>query len=316
MAFTSGYVVSCANTSEDYVNTSGVLVVLNPEDGAIVTTIELGGQPDSIAVSEDNNYAVIAIENERDEDLGDGEIPQAPAGFVVIVDTTDVDPNNWSISTVDVTGLDGVYEPSDPEPEFVAINSDNVAVVTMQENNAIVLIDLPTGTVLNSFSAGTVDLYNIDVDEEDHITFESVLTAVPREPDGVVWIGTQYFATADEGDMLGGSRGFTIFNVQGEVVYTSGSDMDHIAAKYGHYPENRSGNKGNEPENLVYGVFDGQELLFVNSERANLVFVYDVRDVYAPKFLQALPAGVGPEVSFIGVLVRESIFLTPRKCSG
>lgn len=290
-------------------------MVVNPEDGSIVTTIELGGQPDSIAVSEDNNYAVIAIENERDEDLGDGEIPQAPAGFVVIVDTTDVDPNNWSISTVDVTGLDGVYEPSDPEPEFVAINSDNVAVVTMQENNAIVLIDLPTGTVLNSFSAGTVDLYNIDVDEEDHITFESVLTAVPREPDGVVWIGTQYFATADEGDMLGGSRGFTIFNVQGEVVYTSGSDMDHIAAKYGHYPENRSGNKGNEPENIVYGVFDGEELLFVNSERANLVFVYDVRDVYAPKFLQALPAGVGPEVSFIGVLVRESIFLTPIKIS-
>jgi len=36
-------------------------------------------------------------------------------------------------------------------------------------------------------------------------------------------------------------------------------------------------------------------LLFVNSERASVVFVYDVADYTKPVFKQVLPAGVGPE---------------------
>ena len=36
------------------------------------------GQPDSIAVSPDGGFVAVAIENERDEDLGDGRVPQLP----------------------------------------------------------------------------------------------------------------------------------------------------------------------------------------------------------------------------------------------
>ena len=54
-------------------------------------------------------------------------------------------------------------------------------------------------------------LDDIDVDEEGVIDQSASLSAVPREPDAVTWIGTEYFATADEGDLDGGSRGFTIF---------------------------------------------------------------------------------------------------------
>jgi hypothetical protein len=35
---------------------------------------------------------------------------------------------------------------------------------------------------------------------------------VLREPGGVVWIDARYFATVDEGNLDGGSRGFTIFD--------------------------------------------------------------------------------------------------------
>jgi len=38
----------------------------------IVRAIPLAGQPDSVAVSPAGDYAAIVIENERDEDLGDG----------------------------------------------------------------------------------------------------------------------------------------------------------------------------------------------------------------------------------------------------
>jgi len=66
-----------------------------------------------------------------------------PAGFVVVVKTFgSTTLNDWEPNVVDVTGLDGVLFPEDPEPEFVSINSNNVAVITLQENNALVLIDL------------------------------------------------------------------------------------------------------------------------------------------------------------------------------
>ena len=118
---------------------------------------------------------------------------------------------------------------------------------------------------------------------------------VAREPDGVTWMGTEYFATADEGDLHGGSRGFTIFSRNGDIVYSSASELDHLAARIGHYPEGRSGNKGVEPENVFYGVFSGVPLLFVNLERASLIAVYDVTDPTTPKYRQVLPSSVGPE---------------------
>ena len=292
------YALVAVNTSADFINTSGQLVAVDistPAAPSITNTWDIGGQPDSIAVSPDGNYAVIAIENERDEDLGDGGLPQAPAGFVVVVDTSDADPNNWSTTQIDLTGLTGVTVPEDPEPEFVDISSNNIAAVTLQENNAIVLIDLTAGAVLRSFSAGTVDLTNIDTAEDSIIDQTASLDDVPREPDGITFIGTDFIATADEGDLDGGSRGFTIFDLDGNIVYTSGSEMDQIAAQLGHYPDERSENKGNEPENIEFASYDGTDYLFVNSERSSLIFIYDVSDPTQPTLQQVLPAGAGPE---------------------
>jgi hypothetical protein len=38
----------------------------------------------------------------------------------------------------------------------------------------------------------------IDIEEDGVITQDGSVT-VPREPDGITWIGTEYIATADEG---------------------------------------------------------------------------------------------------------------------
>jgi DNA-binding beta-propeller fold protein YncE len=62
------------------------LLVIDLSDKSVERTINLGGQPDSITVSRDGRYAAIAIENERDEDVNGGRMPQAPAGFLTIVD--------------------------------------------------------------------------------------------------------------------------------------------------------------------------------------------------------------------------------------
>ena len=71
--------------------------------------------------------------------------------------------------------------------------------------------------------------------------------------------------------------------------------MEHLVAAIGHYPEERSENKGNEPENVFVGEFAGEKLLFVNSERSSVVFVYEITNVSNPVLKQLLPAGVGPE---------------------
>lgn len=147
----------------------------------------------------------VAIENERDEDQDDGVIPQMPAGYLVVIDSSSTDPADWVLNNVNLTGLDGVeVAPSDPEPEYVSINSQNIAAITLQENNAIVTVDLATLTVINSFSCGTVDLESIDCIENQVIELNCSLDAVPREPDAIAWLNDTLVVTANEGDYIGG----------------------------------------------------------------------------------------------------------------
>nr|MBA3968430.1 alkaline phosphatase [Nitrospirales bacterium] len=287
------YALAVVNTSENFVNTSGVLQVINLNTRQIVRSITLGGQPDSIAISPDGRYAAIAIENERDEELGNGEPPQSPPGFVVIVDIKG-NPKHWTTRTVDLVGIPTLF-PTDPEPEFIDINQKNIAVVTLQENNHLVLIDLKTGKVINHWEAGTVDLTDIDTNENDLIELNSRLNNVHREPDAVKWVSKRKLATADEGDLFGGSRGFTIFDITGEVCFASDNSMEHLVARIGHYPEARSENKGNEPEGIEFGEYEKNDYLFVGSERSSVITVYRLRHDHRPEFVQVLPAGNGPE---------------------
>lgn len=289
------YALVAVNTSDDFINVNGELSIISIASRTVVHALNLGGQPDSIAISPDGSYAVIAIENERDEDLEEGEPPQLPAGEIILLELSG-EPQEWHITRMPLSGLADLF-PTDPEPEFVDINQANIAAITLQENNHIVLIDLATATVQNHFSAGYVDLTNIDTKEESPALIDPQynLTQVPREPDGIAWIDNQYFVTANEGDLNGGSRGFTVFDKGGNVVFDSGNDLDNLAMIFGHYPDSRSKNKGNEPENVEVGVYGGIRYLFVASERSNLIFVYDITDPAQPIFQQALPAAVAPE---------------------
>lgn len=164
VAMKDGLALVAVNTSVDFINTSGQLTVIDIATKKIIRSMDVGGQPDSVAVSPDGAYAAVVIENERDEDLGDGNPGQLPAGTFVIVDLSG-EPATWTTRTVDMTNIADKFG-ADPEPEYVDINSDNLAVVTLQENNYLVLVDLKTGTVTNDFSAGTVDLSDIDTKEE------------------------------------------------------------------------------------------------------------------------------------------------------
>ncbi|WP_019340179.1 esterase-like activity of phytase family protein [Stutzerimonas stutzeri] len=295
------FALVAVNTSLSFTQPDGVLAVFdirNPAQPKRVATLPMGGQPDSIAISPRGRYAAVAIENERDEELNDGLIPQLPAGFLRIVDLKG-QPSRWSTRDVSLTGLAEVA-PNDPEPEYVSINDQDVAAVTLQENNHIALVDLRRGRVLRHFSAGQVDLENVDTDENDRIEPVGVLKGKRREPDSIAWVGP-LLATANEGDYEdangeeGGSRSFTLFDYNGSVWHEAGALLEHALIRAGHYPESRSENKGIEPEGIASGSFRQQDFLFVGSERGNAVAVYDVARPWAPVLHQILPTGMGPE---------------------
>ena len=298
VAVSGPYALVTVNTSPDFVNPSGILVVVDIATQAIILTIDLGGQPESIAVSPDRRFAAVAIENRRDESLGDGTPPQAPPGFLVVIDTVGA-PAAWTTTPVDLSGLPFTRFPGDPEPKSVSINSFNLAVVSLQENNGIAVVDLETKMVIPTRNdAGGQNLDGIDTTEDGIVMQTESLVNVLREPDGITWIGDSPFvATADEGDLDGGSRGFTIFNMNnGRVAFITGNFLDQLVARLGHYTDTRSGNRGNEPENVVYGDFgDTGEFLFVGSERSGVVTVWEVSQRINPQYMQTLPAGVGPE---------------------
>jgi hypothetical protein len=282
------------NTSADYVNTSGSLVVVDVAARTIVAEHQLGGQPDSVTINRYGRYAAIAIENERDEDLAGGDLPQLPAGYLSIVDMVGA-PTAWTVRQVPLTGLAAIA-PEDPEPEYVDINPrGDLVAVTLQENNHIAVVDLKTGAVKNHFSAGTATVGPVDTLRDGIIDPAGTVTE-PREPDTVQWITNNDIAVANEGDLDGGSRNFTIFSPTGAVNHDSGNGFEMIGVRNGHYNDKRSNSKGVEPEGLEVGRYGKWPFLFVGSERGSYVGVYRAwGNGGTPQLGQVLPTGNRPE---------------------
>ncbi|WP_426241882.1 esterase-like activity of phytase family protein [Nocardioides sp. LHG3406-4] len=293
----------------DFANPSGRLDVFRLADRTRVASIDLGGQPDSIAISKDRAYAAIAMENQRDEDAAppggdDGDLPQLPAGFVQLVDLAGT-PGAWAAEPLLLTNPDGsalqslvdagLDTPVDPEPEYVAFNDDNQLALTLQENNGIAIIDVPTATITHVFSAGSPTITDVDTTDDGIFNPTDSVTG-PREPDAIAWVDGTHVATANEGDWKGGSRGWTVFDAtSGSVVWDAGSSFEDIATAHGLFNDDRADNKGAEPEGISVATIGGRRRAFIGSERSNFVAVYDLTDPADPRFEQVLPATNGPE---------------------
>lgn len=279
----------------------------------------LGGQPDSIAISPDGRYAAIAIENERDEDVDEGLMPQDPPGFLTIIDLVG-HPRHWRSRNVSMSGLAGRF-PNDPEPEFVDINEHNLAAVTLQENNHIVIVHLPSGRVLRHFPAGTVT-HAADLEDDGAINFDDLLMDARREPDAIHWAPGGLLVTANEGDYdldadFVGGRGFTIFAPWGQVLFDSGAEMEMELAAAGLYNDTRSPGKGSEPEGIEIAEYGHRTFLFVGMERAapGAVAVYRLDGAWGrPRFVQILETGNRPE----GLLAipQRDLFVTANEGDG
>ena len=185
------------------------------EDGTLTleALVETGAQPDMVTFAGDS---VVLTADEGEPREGYGENIADPKGSVTVVDveaqeSTVVDFSAFD-SQRDQLAEDGIVlkkgsAPSvDLEPEYIAV-SGGKAYVTLQENNAIAVLDIESQAFEGVYSAGFEDHSTtaIDLDKKDDAydpqTYESLLGI--RMPDGIAAFtveGTTYLVTANEGD--------------------------------------------------------------------------------------------------------------------
>ena len=185
------------------------------EDGTLTleALVETGAQPDMVTFAGDG---VVLTADEGEPREGYGENIADPKGSVTVVDveaqeSTVVDFSAFD-SQRDQLAEDGIVlkkgsAPSvDLEPEYIAV-SGGKAYVTLQENNAIAVLDIESQAFEGVYSAGFEDHSTtaIDLDKKDDAydpqTYESLLGI--RMPDGIAAFtveGTTYLVTANEGD--------------------------------------------------------------------------------------------------------------------
>ena len=203
--------------------------------------------------------------------------------------------------------------PDQVEPECAAFSPDGRrGFVTLQEHNAVLVLDLERAAVERVFGLGLSE-HAADLADDGRADFSAELLAL-REPDGIALTPDgRYFVTADEGDTLpkasrlepgkpaGGGRTLSVFDARtGAFVGDTGAGLDRAAAAAGVYPDSRSDAKGSEPEMLCVFDFDGRLLAAVGLERADAVALVDLSDPRAPEVLGVAPVRAPGETSAQG----------------
>jgi len=96
-----------------------------------------------------------------------------------------------------------------------------------------------------------------------------------------------------------GTRDFTIRDDAGNIVFSSGNELDAKAIELGIYSDGRSDDKGVEPEGVELFNFGGRTLAFIGLERTTkaAVAIYDITDPANASFIDMLVTNgdVAPE---------------------
>jgi len=144
----------------------GVVAFFEP-DGTPLGSVEVGVLPDMVTFTPDGQTVVVANEAEPvcGVDLGGSEnedIANAvdPSGGVSLIDVSGGDFTALAATNLDFTSFDGAIDPEvrvyfpgskpsqDLEPEYVAVSADgSTAYVTLQENNAVAVVDIATEAI-------------------------------------------------------------------------------------------------------------------------------------------------------------------------
>lgn len=383
---------------------------------AALGTVQVGALPDMVTFSKDGAFAVVANEGEPAEDFSVD--PEGSIGVVALPDTVAA-PSQEAVRTADFHAFEAggsqtlpadvrVFGPAphaddlpvsrNLEPEYITVEG-GTAYASLQEANAVAVVDLASATVTGIWALGAKDhsLTRNALDPSDRDGGFSLRTFAGLKgmymPDGIQSYtagGQTYLVTANEGDArewgdyveparvkdlatdgrgpvcaplaaltgdadLGrlnvttedgfdadagcyselyayGARSFSIWTVDGQQVFDSGSSFEEVTAaaapefvNSNHSASNlegRSDDKGPEPENVALGAVGGRTYAFVGFERVGGVAVYDVTEPAASEFVTyvnnrdfSVSVEDGGALSAAGDLGPEGIAFIPAETS-
>ncbi|WPO88592.1 choice-of-anchor I family protein [Herbiconiux sp. KACC 21604] len=340
--------------------------------------VRVGALPDMVTFTPDGGSLLVANEAEPADDYsvdpeGSVSVIAVPAGLsapaqsaVRTADFHAFEAGGSKTLPADVRIFGGIEDSAMPvsenlEPEYITVAADGrTAWVSLQEANALAVVDVASATVTDIHALGFKDFSVSPFDASDRDGMVNITTwpvLGMYQPDAIGSYeadGATYIVSANEGDsrdwegysevarvkdlgddglapvcddlapyvtdeQLGrlnvttangfdteagcyselyafGGRSFSIWAADGTHVFDSGSDFEEITAAA--LPEgafnsshtdvafdNRSDDKGPEPEGLALGTIGSHTYAFIGFERVGGVIVYDITDPAAPSFV-------------------------------
>lgn len=216
----------------------GVVAFYNAADLRLLHSVPVGALPDMLTFTPDGRYVIVANEGEPNSyGLPDSVDPEGSVSVITVNRT-----GTSTVATADFRAYIGreeelraqgirIYGPGanaaqDLEPEYVAVSADSrTAYVTLQENNAIAIVDIATARVSAikplGFKDHNIAGFGLDASDEDGGTNTNsgtpAIKIMPRPvkgmylPDAIASYsvnGATYLITANEGDARADWPGF------------------------------------------------------------------------------------------------------------
>ncbi|NKC32554.1 choice-of-anchor I family protein [Falsiroseomonas selenitidurans] len=154
----------------------GQVVFLNAADGSLINAVTVGALPDSVTFTPDGTKLLVANEAELNETGTDAD------GSVSIIDVS-AGAANATVTTATFDAFDGQEDAlraegvrifagrsvsQDVEPEYIGVSADgSTALVTLQEANAVAVLDIATATFTDIVALGTKDFSTLLADYSD-----------------------------------------------------------------------------------------------------------------------------------------------------
>ncbi len=197
-------------------------VVFFDLSGGILAALPAGALPDMLTFTPNGAHVVVANEGEPLDYCTPG-LANDPEGSVTIIDIPS-DRSQLATATVRTADFHRIFAELHPEvrifgpnatpaqdlePEYIAVADDSkTAYVTLQEANAIAVVDLATGTVTALHALGTKDhsqrINQLDAsDRDDAVRLATWPVQGMYQPDTIAFYlfeGRRYLVTANEGD--------------------------------------------------------------------------------------------------------------------
>ncbi len=197
----------------------GKVVFYDSSDLSKVGEVTVGALPDMVTFTRDGEKVLVANEGEPSDDY-----TTDPEGSVSVIDLAK-GVANASVKTADFRAYNGreqelresgirIFGPGasaaqDFEPEFIAVSQDNTrAWVTLQENNAVAVLDIESARIVDVLPLGFKDhrLLGNEMDasnKDGGINLQNWPVKGMYQPDAIAsygYNGKTYYVTANEGD--------------------------------------------------------------------------------------------------------------------